>query len=244
MGLKTSASMEEYLEALYTLTQDGQTATTSEISRKLNIAPPSVTEMLRKLADGGYINYLPYQGVTLTDKGFALAEKMTRKHRILERFLHDVLKIGNDKVHSEACEMEHSLSDSTERAMCQNLNSPARCPDDEKVIPPCDLDFSTCEECHKWEDADLDKVGSRKVNVTALSSLSRKQKARIAFIRGNKKSLCKLMDMGLTPGTLISVNRIAPLKGPMQIDVRGSQLALGDDIACNIFVEKLAHEPG
>jgi DtxR family transcriptional regulator, Mn-dependent transcriptional regulator len=243
MSLKTSASMEEYLEALYTLTQDGQTAGTTEISRKLNIAPPSVTEMLRKLADSGYINYLPYQGVTLTEKGFTLAEKMTRKHRILERFLHDVLKIGNDRVHQEACEMEHALSDSAERAMCQNLNSPDRCPDDKKVIPPCNLDFSTCEECHHWEDADLDKVGSRKVNVTALSSLNREQKARIAFIRGNKKSLCKLMDMGLTPGTMISVCRIAPLKGPMEINVRGSQLALGDDIACNIFVERLEHEP-
>lgn len=242
MSSKTSASMEEYLEALYTLTQDGQTAGTTEISRRLNIAPPSVTEMLRKLADGGYINYLPYQGVTLTEKGFTLAEKMTRKHRILERFLHDVLKIGNDRVHQEACEMEHALSDSTERAMCQNLNAPARCPDDEKVIPPCNLDFATCEECHQWADADLEKVGSRKVNVTALSSLNRKQKARIAFIRGNKKSLCKLMDMGLTPGTTVSVSRIAPLKGPMEINVRGSQLALGDDIACNIFVERLEHE--
>ena len=50
------------------------------------------------------------------------------------------------------------------------------------------------------------------------------------------------MDMCLTPGTTVSVSRIAPLKGPMEINVRGSQLALGDDIACNIFVERLEHE--
>jgi DtxR family Mn-dependent transcriptional regulator len=242
MNTKITPNIEEYLEALYSLTQDGKTAATSEISRRLNVAPPSVTEMVRKLADSGYINYLPYQGVTLTPKGFALAEKMARKHRILERFLHDVLRIGNDKVHQEACEMEHALSDSTERAMCQNLNSPARCPDDEKIIPPCDLGFSTCEECNKWKGTDLEEVGSRKVSVIALSSLKEKQEAKVAFIRGDKKSLGRLMDMGLTPGTSITVSRVAPLNGPKEIIVRGSRLALGDDIACNVFVERLGNE--
>jgi DtxR family Mn-dependent transcriptional regulator len=140
--VKTSASIEEYLEALYTLTQDGKVASTSDISKKLNVAPPSVTEMLRKLADGGYINYSPYQGVTLTPQGFTIAEKMTRRHRLLERFLHDKLDIGTDRVHQEACEMEHALSDTTERAICQKLDSPDKCPDDEMEIPPCNLGFS------------------------------------------------------------------------------------------------------
>jgi DtxR family transcriptional regulator, Mn-dependent transcriptional regulator len=242
MSMKTSASTEEYLEALYNLTQDGTTATTSEISKRLNIAPPSVTEMLRKLAEGGYINYSPYQGVTLTPKGFTLAEKMARKHRLLERFLHDVLRVGKDKVHDEACEMEHALSDSTERSMCQKLNCPARCPDDEKVIPLCNLGFSSCDECLNWKGDDLEDVGSRKINTAALSSLKEKQEAKIAFIRGDKKAIRRLMDLGLTPGTLISVNRIAPLKGPMEITVRGSRLALGDDIACNVFIERVPDE--
>jgi DtxR family transcriptional regulator, Mn-dependent transcriptional regulator len=242
MSMKTSASIQEYLEALYNLTQDGSTATTSEISRRLNIAPPSVTEMLQKLAENGYINYSPYQGVTLTAKGFALAEKMTRKHRILERFLHDVLRVKKDKVHVEACEMEHSLSDATERSMCQKLNSPARCPDDDKVIPLCNLGFKSCDECQSWKGDNLEEVGSRKINMTALSILKEKQKAKIAFIRGDKKAIVRLMDMGLTPGTLISVNRVAPLKGPMEINVRGSRLALGYDIACNVFIERMADE--
>ncbi len=242
MSNKTTASMQEYLEALYTLTQGGKTAGTTEISRKLDIAPASVTEMLRKLADEGYIHYLPYQGVTLTSKGYALAEKMTRKHRLLERFLHDVLRIGTDKVHQEACEMEHALSDSTERAICQTLQSPARCPDDQKVIPPCDLGFSSCAECQTWAGSDLGEVGTRKANVTALSALTKKQKARISFIRGDRKALGRLMDLGLTPGTSISVSRIAPLRGPMEIIVRGCRLALGDEIASNVFVERTPDE--
>ena len=65
-----SASTEEYLEALYTLTQDGKAASTSDISKRLNIAPASVTEMLKKLADNGYVNYSPYQGVNSHTQGF------------------------------------------------------------------------------------------------------------------------------------------------------------------------------
>lgn len=234
-----TASTEEYLEALYNLTQDSESASTSEISKRLNITPASVTEMLKKLAVDGYVNYLPYQGATLTPKGFELARKMTRKHRLLERFLHDMLHIGKDKVHKEACAMEHALSDETERALCQTLKSPAKCPDDEKLIPPCDLGFSNCQDCQKWGD-DLEKVGKRNANVISLSSLKEKQEGTIAFIRGDNKVLRRLLDMGLTPGTKIKVSRIAPLKGPVEIAVRGSKLALGDEIVCNVFVERLA----
>lgn len=239
-----STSTEEYLEALYTLTQDGRRASTTAISKRLKIAPASVTEMMRKLADSGYVNYSRYQGVTLTPKGFGIAEKMTRKHRLLERFLHDMLKIGNDKVHKEACEMEHALSDETERALCQTLQSPGKCPDDEKVIPACDFGFSSCEDCRKWGEDSLEKAGRRKANVVSLSMLKEKQEGMIAFIRGDNKVLRRLLDLGLTPGTRVSVSRVAPLKGPVEISVRGSRLALGDEIVSNVFVERAAKETG
>jgi DtxR family Mn-dependent transcriptional regulator len=234
-----SASIEEYLEALYNLTQDGRTANNAELAKRLKVTPASVSEMLKKLAEKEYVNYSPHQGATLAPKGFAIAEKMTRKHRLLERFLHDMLKIGNDKVHAEACEMEHALSDETERALCQTLKAPDKCPDDEKIIPACSFGFSNCEECHKLGPDNLGEVGQRKVNVVALSSLKEKQEGNVAFIRGDNKVLRRLMDMGLTPGTRVRVSRIAPLKGPVEIAVRGSKLALGDEIVCNVFVEKL-----
>jgi len=230
-----SASTEEYLEALYTLTQGGRTASTSEISKRLKIAPASATEMLQKLSQTGYVNYQAYQGVTLTEKGYELAEKMTRKHRLLERFLHDVLKIGNERVHNEACEMEHVLSDETERAMCRTLKAPDRCPDDGNVIPPCDLDFKSCDECRRTGDPG--EVGKRKENVVPVSTLKESEEGTIAFIRGDSKVLRRLLDLGLTPGTKIKISRVAPLKGPVEIAVRGSRLALGDEIVCNVFVE-------
>jgi len=233
-----SISTDEYLEALYTLTREDEPAGTSEISKKLNIAPASVTEMMHKLAEQGFVNYLPYQGVTLTPKGYRIAEKMTRKHRLLERFLHDVLKIGNDKVHKEACEMEHALTDETARAMCQALKSPDSCPDDGQLIPACDLSFSSCEECRKWGRDNADGISKRKNNVISMSDLKENQEARISFIRGDNKVLHRLLDLGLTPGTKIKVYRISRMKSPVEISCRGSRLALGDEIARNVFVEK------
>jgi DtxR family Mn-dependent transcriptional regulator len=232
-----SASTEEYLEALYTLTQDGKTASTSDISKRVGVAPASVTEMLKKLANQDYVEYSPYRGVTLTQRGFEIAEKMTRKHRLLERFLHDTLKIGNDRVHKEACDMEHVLSDEAERALCQTLNSPAKCPDDGQVIPACNFGFSNCAECQKSGSDSLDTVARRKTNVVSVSTLKEKQEGTVSFIRGDNKVLRRLLDMGLTQGTRIKVSRIAPLKGPVEIEVRGSKLALGEEIICNVFVD-------
>ncbi len=232
-----SKSTEEYLEALYTLTQDGKVASTTAISKRLNVTPASVTEMLVKLADSGYLNYLPYQGVTLTPEGFRFAEKMARKHRLLERFLHDTLKIGNEKVHKEACEMEHVLSDETARALCQNLSCPDKCPDDGKAIPPCDFQFSSCEECRQWGNDSLETVGRRKTRVTSMSALKEREEGKIAFIRGDNRVLRRLLDMGLTPGTSVTVTRVAPFNGPVEIAVRGSRLALGEEVAANVFVE-------
>ena len=152
---------EEYLEALYKLTLDKKVASTTEISKTLKIAPASVTEMLKKLDDKSYVNYSPYAGTSLTNKGLKIAEKITRKHRLLERFLHDILKLGKDMVHKQACEMEHSLSDQAEEALCRFLKYPDRCPDDGKTIPPCDLNLSSCKECLEIHGKGLEEIGRR-----------------------------------------------------------------------------------
>lgn len=233
-----SSSTEEYLEAIYNLTQNGEAATTSALSKRLNIAPASTTEMLRKLAGEKYVHYSPYQGVTLTSKGLKVGERITRKHRLLERFLHDTLKIGKDRVHAEACAMEHSLSDEAERAICQALKAPDKCPDDNKLIPPCNLNFTSCQECKESQKDSFDTIQKRKENVVSLSTLKEKQEGTIAFIRGENRVLRRLCDMGLTPGAKIGITRVAPMKGPVEIAVRGSKLALGDEIACNVFIKK------
>lgn len=231
-------STQDYLKAVYNLSRNGDLVSNAAISQRLNVAPASVTEMLKKLSEEGYVKYSPYRGSILTEKGTAQAQKVTRKHRLLETFLSDVLHIGKEKVHSEACQMEHTLSDEAEESLCRLLKHPDTCSDDGKTIPACDLPFSTCEECIKLHNQGLEEVGKRNRNLTSIRDLKGGKFGKISFIRGEHKVLQRLLDMGLTPGTVIKVVKVAPLEGPVEVSVRGSKLALGQDIACNVFVEE------
>ena len=233
----SNKTYEDYLRALYVLSRNGKSISTNEIAEHFKIAPASVTEMLKKLAKEGYVKHSPYHGANLTSKGFQVAEKITRKHRLLERFLHDVLRIRKDKVHMEACEMEHALSDEAEESLCRLLNHPDKCPDDDKIIPACNLPFSSCEECVATHRRGLEEVGKRNQNLVSICTLKEGGQGRVSFIRGEHKVLQRLLDMGLTPGTSVSVVRVAPLKGPIEVSVRGAKVALGQDIALNVFVD-------
>jgi DtxR family Mn-dependent transcriptional regulator len=230
-------STQDYLKAIYGLSKNGDLVSTSQISQKLDVAPASVTEMLKKLSEDNYVKYEPYRGSILTVKGLREAQKITRKHRLLERFLVDTLHIGKDKVHVQACQMEHALSDEAEESLCRLLKHPDTCSDDNKTIPACDLPFSSCEECIKLHEQGLEEVGKRQQNLTPIRELKGGKYGKISFIRGEHKVLQRLLDMGLTPGTRIKVIKVAPMDGPVEVSVRGSKLAIGQDIACNVFVE-------
>ena len=107
-----------------------------------------------------------------------------------------------------------------------------------ETIPACDLPFTSCEECIKLHNQGLEEVGKRNRNLIAIRELKGSKQGKIAFIRGEHKVLQRLLDMGLTPGTKVKVLKVAPMDGPIQVLVRGSKLALGQDIACNVFVEE------
>lgn len=240
---KLSANIEEYLETIYKLSHNGEMVKTTNISKYLNIAPGSVTQMLKKLDNQGYVNYSQYKGVKLTENGIKAAKSVTRKHRLLERFLHDILKLKNSLLHDQACEMEHTLSDEAERALCQVLNHPDKCPDD-CPIPACDLPFTSCEECKARKEEEVSAVGKRDENLIPIMDLKNHQKGKVSFIRGDYKVIRRLLDMGITIGAIISVIKVAPLSGPVEVSIRGSKLAIGRDIACNVFVELTGDEEG
>lgn len=230
-----SKSIEEYLEIIYKLSMRESPVKTTRIAESLGVAPASVTEMLKKLSNRGYIEYAPYRGVILTKKGWRVGEKITRRHRLIEVFLKKILNIDPESIHDEACEMEHSLSDNTEKNLCRFLGYPSRCPDGE-IIPACDLNISSCDECHVIEKSGIDVVGRRDKNLVPLSWLEEGSTGIVEFIRGEQKTLRRLLDMGLTPGTRVAVHRVAPFNGPVEILVRGSRLAIGKDISSNVFI--------
>ena len=227
----SSDSVEEYLEAIHFFNEKGEIARNTDLSKRLKVAPPSVTQMIKKLANEGLVEYEPYKGTVLTGKGMAKAQKVVRRHRILERFLHDFLGLKDEKVHEEACRMEHSLSDETALAMCKALENPKTCPDDGMEIPQCPLGISECDECESVREE-----GARRL-VTELSNLKPGEKGTVHFMRGHTGACQRLLDMGLTRGTEIEVINSAPFRGPVEIKVRGTCLALGRGLASKVFVE-------
>lgn len=225
-------SVEEYLEAIYNINEKGKLAKNTELAEKLKVSPPSVTQMIKRLAEEGLVEYEPYKGATLTGKGVALAQKVVRKHRLLERFLHDLLGLKRNKVHEEACRLEHSLSDEAAAALCKVLDKPETCPDDENPIPPCPLEVKDCGEC-----AAVRVGGDSFKLLTELSNLKPGEEGIVSFVRGGTKACQRLLDMGLTKDTKVRVVNAAPFKGPIEIQVRGTTLALGRGLARHVFVE-------
>ena len=234
---KVSANIEEYLKIIYQLSGDEELVKTTSIAKSLSIAPGSVTPMLKKMDNLGFVEYFQYKGVKLTEEGLKRAKKVTRKHRLLERFMYDVLKLEKTDIHRQAREMEHSLSDDAERALCQILKHPETCPDDFAPIPECDLKFSSCDECIKTIGEKLEEIGRREKSLISTMELKDHQKGKVSFIRGDHTVIQRLSDMGITIGAIVNVMKIDPLNGPVEVLVSGSKMGIGRDIACNIFVD-------
>ena len=228
---KISENIEEYLEVLYRNGSNKEQVSTTTLSKELGIAPGSVTQMLKKLETLGYINYTPYRGASLTDEGMKIAQKITRKHRILEKFLKDVLKVKEENVHEQACEMEHSLSDEAERALCNMLQHPDLCPD-ENVIPACDLNFGSCKECFSVKD--FDNVINRQFNLLSVSELIPNSQGTVSFIRGNNELLDTIADKGIKLGD--NLTYYTNEDDVFLISINNEELSISNELANNIFI--------
>lgn len=236
-----SEQLEEYLESILDIEERDGVAKTSAIAKCVKVAPASVTEALQVLSEKGYVKYEPYKGATLTELGREMASKVKRRHRLLEVFLTDVLHIKEEKVHDEACKMEHTLSDETECALCKLLNAPARCPHG-SLIGACDRKVGDCSSC--LEEAELPPACGRNEPLIPVTSLKPGEKATIAFIRGDNSVVQRLTDLGLTLKTEIQLVRKAPLLGPVEIAVRKTRLAIDHAIADHIFVSACGEKGG
>jgi len=104
-----SASLEDYLEAIFNLASEANVARSKDIAKRLAVSKSSVTGALRVLKEKGLANYEPYDYVTLTDAGRAVAEQIVRKHNVLKSFFENVLGVETDVAQQAACRAEHTL---------------------------------------------------------------------------------------------------------------------------------------
>lgn len=123
-----SPSERRYLKSIHRLGGDEDTVRTVQIARLLNVRPPSVTEMLRRLNDIGWVEHESRKGTVLTEAGIRLARRIIRRHRLLELFLSKVLLLDWSEVHAEAESIEYAVSPSLERRIATHLGDPTEDP--------------------------------------------------------------------------------------------------------------------
>lgn len=126
--MEASTVVEEYLETIYNMTMEGDTVIGARLAEKFHVAPPTVTETLKRMVRDGYIAMDARRQITLTEKGVELAEAVLRRHRLTERFLVDMLGMQWHQVHEEACRLEHYISGAVEERVRTALHTPTTCP--------------------------------------------------------------------------------------------------------------------
>ena len=107
--LKVTPVLEDYLEAIFVLSRQGNAARSRDIAEKLGVHKSTVTSALKALAQMRLINYSPYEAVTLTEKGRKVAADVANRHETLKRFFIEVLEIESDMAEEAACGMEHAM---------------------------------------------------------------------------------------------------------------------------------------
>jgi len=160
--------------------------------------------------------------VALTAKGEKIAVNISRRHRLAERLLADVLAIGTNRVDYDACKLEHVLSKEVEESICALLGHPKECPHGSKIPPG---------ECCRKTEKSIERI------VTTLDRLEVGKEAKVAYILSKDDHLMhKLMSLGVSPGVRIRVHQTFPA---FVIQVDEMQFALEKEVASQIYVRNV-----
>jgi len=212
-----SQSVQDYLKTIYKLQENGIVSTT-EIARDMDVSGASVTGMLKRLASMGLVDYNSYKGVLLTSAGEKIALEIIRHHRLLELYLKEELGFSLDKVHDEACRLEHFISEEFETKITDMLGDPKFDPHGHP-IPTKD----------------------GQIAAHALLPLSDIDPGKAVFIRrlsdSDPKLLNYLEEIGLLPGIKIQIKATEPFNGPITIKHKSFDRIIGHEMASKIFVE-------
>ena len=133
-GEHATVAEEEYLQSMYWLMEAGLPITGANIARAMQLSPPTVHEMIGRLEQDGYISRESNKALSFTDEGRAHAEQVVRRHRMIERFLTDVLGIPWDEVHEEAERLEHAMSPVLEERMMAAIGTAKTCPHGHPIV--------------------------------------------------------------------------------------------------------------
>lgn len=214
-------AMEDYLKIIYKLQQESDKVTTQSISERMNVQSPSVTNMVKRLAELNLVEYTPYRGVLLTASGKKAALEVLRHHRLLELYLKEALGYSWDEVHEEADRLEHSISEEFEARIDRVLGHPTTDPHGDPIPTP---------------DGEI-----RPMSDLLLGDLE--TGARVIIERvcdRDPEKLRYLGRLGLYPSARVQVLERFPFGGPVRVQVGDAQHIIGRELAQSIHVSRHA----
>jgi len=213
-------SKEDYLSAIYKHREIDGTIKANQIAEKLSISNAAVTDMLKKLANDGFVDYKRYKGIKLTNNGEEYAKNMVRRHRIWEVFLHQIVGMPWDKVHEEAHNLEHGASNELINRMEEMLDFPAFDPHGDPIPSKEGI------------------VPKQKKNIP-LGLLKEKGKVKVVRVNDfDEGFLNYLSKIGIELDKEIQVKEILEFDRSILIVVNGKETNISSTIAANIFVEE------
>jgi DtxR family Mn-dependent transcriptional regulator len=208
--------LEEYLETIHELGEEGIVVIQARLAERLGHSAPAVSEMIRRLRDEGYVQARG-RSLFLTERGRGVAESVVRKHRLAERLLTDIIGLPWEKAHVEAGRWEHVISDEVEVRLIELLGHPTTCPHG-NPIPGS---------------------GAGAHDTTVLSDSRLGDHVRLARVTEQMEidlaSLSYLSEHGFVPGTEAVVSSRAP-DGTLILDLGARTIALGPSLAQQLFV--------
>jgi DtxR family Mn-dependent transcriptional regulator len=216
MDATITKSERETLKAIYRLTRERQEAQTGALADALGVAPGTVTMTVKRLAERELVAHRPYHGVELTNEGRQAAVAAIRRHRIVERFLADMLGYAWNEADRLAGSFEHDLPQEVEDRIFVALHRPATCP---HGFPIPALEASDIPEMPPL-------YGLQPGNVAVVAVPGSMDPQVIAFLE----------TLGLRPGVKVEVIEKHPFDGPMVLRVDGQDRTLGSSVASQVYV--------
>jgi DtxR family transcriptional regulator, Mn-dependent transcriptional regulator len=211
-------SERETLKSIYRLSRDGEGAHTGALAEALGVSPGTATATVKRLAERGLLDHRPYRGVELTVTGRRAAVAAIRRHRIVERFLSDILGYAWNEADRLAGSFEHELPQEVEDRLFVALDRPATCPHGFPIPEPETGDIPEMPRLYALEPGDVAVVavpGSTDPEVVAF-----------------------LDTLGLRPGVRVEVREKHPFDGPLVLRVEGHDRTVGQKVAQQVYVRK------
>ncbi len=218
---KVSPVFEEYLESILNMTSEGKPAIGARLAERMNVKPATVVDTIERLVKKGYVVADEHsKGVNLTEKGREVAISLTRRHRLLERLLVDVLGLQWADAHDEACELEHSISPRVEKALVEFLGNPQTCPHG-NPIPGSGAVIDPASHPLKQT------APGNQVIISFISEEAEHEPGLLAYLQEYK----------LVPGTKLTVKGIVPYDETLSaINSEGREITVGNKTAQRIWV--------